>query len=89
MMELEKIQEGLLNSNTLLLKYHEKGVECSFVQEGLVRNNILIKDPVLAEALTSKSVNGIIEGDNLHMLRSNYGWFTLSVRTKRLYQELQ
>lgn len=89
MVELDKIQEGLANSNTLLLKYNEKGVECAFVKEGLVKNNVFIQDQVLAQALSSKSVNGIIEGDNFHTLRSNYGWFSLSVKSKKLYQELQ
>ncbi|WP_242919947.1 hypothetical protein [Pontibacter liquoris] len=89
MKELQKIQEGLANSSTLLLKYNDKGVECSFVKEGLVKDNVLIQDEVLAEALSSKSVNGIIEGDNFVTLRSNYSWFSLSVKSKRLYKELK
>ncbi|MBF9254562.1 hypothetical protein I2I11_14755 [Pontibacter sp. 172403-2] len=89
MRELDSIREGLANSNTLLLKYQDKGVECAFVREGLVKNNILIQDKVLAEALHSKSINGIIEGDNFQTLRNNYSWFSLSVKSKRLYQELQ
>jgi len=89
MKELDTIQEGLANCNTLLLRYQGTGVECAFVREGLVKNNIIIEDQVLAEALRSKSVNGIIEGDNFQTLRSNYSWFSLSVKSKRLYQELQ
>ena len=89
MEELDRIQNGLVNSHTLWLKYRDKAVECSFVREGLVKDNIIIQDQVLAEALNSKSINGIIEGDNLLTLRNNYSWFSLSVRTKRLYQELQ
>ncbi|RAU81787.1 hypothetical protein [Pontibacter arcticus] len=88
MKELEKIQQGLANSNTLVLTYNTKGVECSFVKEGLVKDFLVIEDKIIAEELNGKSVNGIIEGSNFHTLKADYGWFSLRVKSKKLYQEL-
>ncbi|MDX5421817.1 MAG: hypothetical protein LPK14_06160 [Hymenobacteraceae bacterium] len=89
MKELDRIQEGLAKSNLLVYKNEEAGLKCSFVKEGLVVDSFVIKDEVLAEAISAKGMNGIVEGSNLQMLRNNYGWFSLSVKTRKLYKELQ
>jgi len=86
---LDRIKEGLTKSSLLVYKNEPRGLQCSFVKGGLVVDSFVIEDDVLAQAISAKGVNGIVEGSNLQMLRSNYGWFSLSVKTKKLYNELQ
>ncbi|OKL38481.1 hypothetical protein [Pontibacter flavimaris] len=89
MKELERIEKGLKESNTLLYKTDDKGLACSFVNGGLVVDSFVIEDNVIADALAKKGVNGVVEGSNFSMLRSNYDWFSLHVKTKRLYETLK
>ncbi|WP_299758339.1 hypothetical protein [uncultured Pontibacter sp.] len=89
MKELERIEKGLKKSNTLLYKTDDKGLACSFVNGGLVVDSFVIEDGVIADALTKKGMNGIVEGTNFNMLRNNYDWFSLHVKTKKLYETLK
>ena len=89
MKELDRLKEGLGESHVLLYKNEDRGLKCSFVKEGLVVDSFVIEDDVLARALTEKGLNGVVEGSNFQMLRSNYDWFSLSVKTKKLYEELK
>ncbi|MCX2741036.1 hypothetical protein [Pontibacter anaerobius] len=89
MKELERIEKGLKKSNTLLYKTDDKGLACSFVNGGLVVDSFVIEDHVIADALTKKGMNGVVEGSNFNMLRNNYDWFSLHVKTKKLYETLK
>lgn len=89
MKELERIENGLKKSSTLLYKPEEKGLACSFVNGGLVVDSFVVEDHVIAEALSKKGTNGIVEGSNFILLRSNYDWFSLHVKTKKLYETLK
>ena len=89
MKELDRLKEGLGESHVLLYKNEDKGLKCSFVKEGLVVDSFVIEDNVLARALTERGTNGVVEGPNFHMLRNNYDWFSLSVKSKKLYEELK
>ncbi|GAB3204033.1 hypothetical protein ABID22_003257 [Pontibacter aydingkolensis] len=89
MKELDRLKEGLVESHVLLYKNEDRGLTCSFVKEGLVVDSFTIKDNVLAQALSEKGTNGIVEGINFQQLRNNYDWFSLSVKTKKLYEELK
>lgn len=89
MKELDRIKEGLTKSNVLVYKSEDVGLKCSFVKEGMVVDSFVVEDDVLAQALSEKGLHGIVEGSNLQMLRNNYDWFTLSVKTKKLLHELQ
>lgn len=73
----------------MVYKNDDKGLNCSFVNGGLVVDNFVIEDDVLAEALTEKGTQGIVEGSNFEMLRNNYDWFSLSVRSRKLYKTLK
>jgi hypothetical protein len=88
MEELDRLKQGVLEGHTLVYKNEDKGLQCSFVKEGLVVDSFVIEDNVLAGALAAKGINGIVEGSNLQMLRNNYDWFSLSVKSKKLYDEL-
>lgn len=89
MKDLDRLKEGLGASSVLLYKNDDQGLQCSFVREGLVVDSFVIEDDVLANALAEKGTNGIVEGSNFQMLRNNYDWFSLSVKTKQLYKELK
>lgn len=89
MEELDRLQKGLLNSQRLVLKQIDNSLECSFIKEGMVQDNFKVTDEVLISALTKKSRFGVVEGFNFNHLRSNYGWFSLHVKSKKLLQELQ
>ena len=89
MEELDRLKKGLVEGHVVMYKNDDKGLQCSFVKEGLVVDSFTIEDNVLAHALAAKGTNGIVEGSNLQMLRNNYDWFTLSVKTKKLYEELK
>ncbi|PRY09697.1 hypothetical protein CLV24_11834 [Pontibacter ummariensis] len=89
MRELERLQNGLSKSKTLLYKPDQEGLACSFVNGGLVIDSFTIEDGVLADALAKKGVNGVVEGSNFEMLKNNYEWFSLHVKSKKLYQELE
>lgn len=89
MKELDRLKEGLGESHVLLYKNEDRGLECSFVREGLVVDSFVIEDNVLAQALCEKGTNGIVEGINFQMLRNNYDWFSLSVKSKKLYEKLK
>ncbi|MBC5991268.1 hypothetical protein [Pontibacter cellulosilyticus] len=89
MKELDRLKEGLGESHVLLYKNEDRGLKCSFVKEGLVVDSFVIEDDVLAKALAEKGLNGVVEGSNFQMLRNNYDWFSLSVKTKKLYEELK
>ena len=89
MKDLDRLKQGLGESNVLLYKNDDQGLKCSFVREGLVVDSFVIEDDVLANALAEKGTNGIVEGSNFQMLRNNYDWFSLSVKTKKLYKELK
>lgn len=89
MKELERIENGLKKSKTLLYKPKENGLACSFVDGGLVVDSFVIEDNVLADALAKKGVNGVVEGSNFALLRTNYDWFSLHVKSKKLYETLK
>lgn len=89
MKELERIENGLKKSNTLLYKQDNSGLACSFVNGGMVVDSFVVEDNVLAEALAKKGMNGVVEGSDFALLRNNYDWFTLHVKTKKLYEELK
>ncbi len=76
-------------SNTLLYKTNDKGLACSFVNGGLVVDSFVIEDHVIADALAKKGTNGVVEGSTFSMLRNNYDWFSLHVKTKKLYETLK
>ncbi len=76
-------------SNTLLYKPENKGLACSFVNGGLVVDSFVVEDEVIASALSKKGVNGVVEGSNFNMLRNNYDWFSLHVKSKKLYETLK
>jgi len=87
--ELNRLHNGLENSNTLICKNDHKGLKCSFIKEGLVYDSFVVRDEVLAEVLTERGLNGVVEGSNFQVLRNNYDWFSLSVRSRKLYSVLQ
>lgn len=89
MKELERIQNALRHSNTLVIKDREKKVECSFIKEGLVYDNFPIENKVLASALNEASVNGIVEGFNFERLKNSYDWFALRVKSRILLDTLK
>jgi hypothetical protein len=89
MEELDRLKEGLIKSNVLVYKNEDHGLKCSFVKKGMVVDSFVIEDTVLAQALSERGVQGIVEGSNLHVLRNNYDWFSLSVKTKKLLCELK
>lgn len=89
MKELERIESGLNKSKTLLYKPEQQGLACSFVNGGLVIDSFVIEDNILADALARKGMNGIVEGANFEMLKTNYSWFSVHVKTKKLYMELE
>lgn len=89
MEELERLQKGLNNSQKLVLKQFNKVLECSFIKEGMVQDNFVVSDEVLVTALSKKARFGVVEGFNFNNLRSNYGWFSLHVKSKKLLLELQ
>jgi hypothetical protein len=89
MEELDRLKQGLVSGHVLMYKNEDKGLQCSFVKEGLVVDSFVIEDNVLSSALAAKGTNGIVEGSNLQMLRNNYDWFSLSVKSKKLYEELK
>lgn len=88
MEELERLKKGLENSQTMVLKDSENGLNCSFIKYGLVQDNFLVKDEELKNALSQTSVNGIVEGNNFERLRNNYGWLSVRVKTRKLLKEL-
>ena len=65
MKELERIEKGLNKSKTLLYKTDQQGLACSFVNGGLVIDSFVIQDDVLADALSKKGMNGVVEGTNI------------------------
>ncbi|MHA6247506.1 hypothetical protein ACXYMU_06190 [Pontibacter sp. CAU 1760] len=89
MKELERIESGLNKSKTLLYKPEQQGLACSFVNGGLVIDSFVIEDNILADALSRKGMNGIVEGANFEMLKTNYSWFSVHVKTKKLFLELE
>lgn len=89
MKELERIQEALYHSNTLVLKDRERNVECSFIKEGLVYDNFEIENKVLASALQEASLNGIVEGFHFERLKNTYDWFSLRVKSRMLLDALK
>ena len=89
MKELDRIESGLNKSKTLLYKSDKHGLACSFVNGGLVVDSFVIKDDVLADALSRKGFNGVVEGSNFELLKSNYSWFSVHVKTKKLCKELE
>ena len=89
MKELERIENGLNKSKTLLYKSDQQGLACSFVNGGLVIDSFVIQDDVLADALSKKGMNGVVEGSNFELLKSNYSWFSVHVKTKRVYRQLE
>ncbi|WP_161888464.1 hypothetical protein [Pontibacter russatus] len=89
MKELERIEKGLNKSKTLLYKADQQGLACSFVNGGLVIDSFVIQDDVLADALSKKGMNGVVEGTNFELLKSNYSWFSVHVKTKRVYRQLE
>jgi hypothetical protein len=89
MKDLERLENGLNKSNTLLYKPEQKGLACSFVNGGLVVDSFVIENDVLADALSRKGLNGVVEGSNFELLKSNYSWFSVHVKTKHLFQTLE
>jgi hypothetical protein len=89
MEELDRLQKGLQGSQRLVLKQINNTLECSFIKEGIVQDNFMVTDEVLISALTKKGKFGVLEGFNFNNLRTNYGWFSLHVKSKKLLKELQ
>lgn len=89
MEELDRLQKGLQDSHTLVLKPLNNSLECSFIKEGMVQDNFVVTDEVLVTALSQKAKFGVVEGFNFNNLRNNYGWFSLHVKSKKLLLELQ
>lgn len=89
MKELERIENGLNKSKTLLYKSDQQGLACSFVNGGLVVDSFVIEDDLLADALSKKGVNGVVESSNFELLKTNYSWFSVHVKTKKLCRELE
>ncbi|MCC9167455.1 hypothetical protein [Pontibacter harenae] len=89
MEELDRLHKGLENSNTLIFKNHNSGITCSFIKEGLVYDSFDVKDQALADVLTERGMNGVVEGSNFYSLKNNYEWFSLSVKSRKLYSVLQ
>lgn len=88
MEELDRLQNGLFNSQLLVLKPIDNSLELSFIKEGMVQDNFIITDEVLVDALSKKGRHGVVEGFHFNELRNNYGWFSLHVKSKKLLQEL-
>ena len=88
MKELERIENGLNKSKTLLYKSDQQGLACSFVNGGLVVDSFVIEDELLADALSKKGLNGVVEGSNFELLKNNYSWFSVHVKTKKLCRDL-
>jgi hypothetical protein len=89
MEELDRLKKGLNNSQTMLLKYEEQGLKCSFISQGIVKDDFLVQDEDLAVALNKNGLHGVIEGKSFERLRNNYGWFSLHVKSRKLLKELQ
>ncbi|WP_460920398.1 hypothetical protein [Pontibacter brevis] len=64
------------------------GLECAFIDKGFTNKVVLIKDNVLADALLSAGMNGILEGVDFLVFRSTFDKFSLRVKARKLYQEL-
>ncbi|WP_250419010.1 hypothetical protein [Pontibacter deserti] len=73
----------------MLLKNSDNGLNCSFISYGLVKDDFVVKDEDLVDALTQTGPNGIVEGNNFERLRNNYGWFSLRVKSRKLLKELK
>jgi hypothetical protein len=86
--ELNRLHEGLTNSNTLIIKNAVTGLECSFLKDGFEKQVVIIKDDVLAAELSVAGVNGIIEGTDFQVFRNTFDSFSLRVKARKLYQEL-
>lgn len=86
--ELNRLHEGLTNSNTLIIKNAGTGIECYFLKEGFEKQVVIIKDDVLAAELACAGVNGIIEGTDFQVFRNKFDSFSLRVKARKLYQEL-
>lgn len=87
--ELNSLHKGLKNSNTLIIKNTRTGLECSFLKEGFEKQVVIIKDDVLATELSCAGVNGIIEGADFQVFRNTFNNFSLRVKARKLFQELQ
>jgi hypothetical protein len=87
-LELNRLHEGLTNSNTLIIKNAGTELECSFLKEGFEKKVVIIKDDVLAAELSCAAVNGIIEGADFQVFRNTFNSFSLRVKARKLYQEL-
>lgn len=88
MEELERLKKGLENSQTMVIKDSEDGLNCSFIRYGLVQDNFLVKDEELVNVLSETGFKGIVEGNNFERLRSNYGWLSVRVKSRKLLKEL-
>ncbi|MER2997537.1 hypothetical protein [Pontibacter populi] len=88
MEELERLKMGLENSQTMVIKDSEDGLNCSFIRYGLVQDNFLVKDEELVNVLSETGFKGIVEGNNFERLRSNYGWLSVRVKSRKLLKEL-
>ncbi|QCR21454.1 hypothetical protein [Pontibacter sp. SGAir0037] len=89
MRELERLQEGLGKSNMLLLKKTQQGLECIFLREGMAVDSFMVQQGILADALNKTGINGIVEGNNFARLKTDYSWFSLHVKSRALYMQLQ
>lgn len=89
MEELERLKKGLDNSQTMVLKSNPEGLSCSFIKYGLVQDDFTVKDEVLATVLSESGLTGIVEGPSFEYFRSNYGWLSVKVKTRKLLKELK
>lgn len=89
MKDLERIQVNLVKSNTLVMKDKSTGLECIFIREGMEVDHFTIDNDILADALSKTGVRGIVEGNDFRKLKNDYARFSLKVKSKALYQELQ
>ena len=88
MKDLNRLQEGLLNNTTLVIKDLGTSLECSFLKEGLVTNSFVIEEEVLNAIMREKGLNGIVEGVQFATFKNNFKRFTLGVKARRLFNEL-
>ncbi|MEJ8757267.1 hypothetical protein WG947_09690 [Pontibacter sp. H259] len=87
--ELERLRVGLENSQTMVVRESTDGLKCSFIKHGLVQDDFMVKDEVVADVLSESGLTGIVEGKSFEKLRSNYGWFSVRVKSRKLLKELQ
>ncbi|MFT2009889.1 hypothetical protein ACMA1I_14515 [Pontibacter sp. 13R65] len=88
MKELEKLRKGLSVGNILLIKDYGNSLNCIFMKDGLAKLTFNVKDDNLVEALRLKGEHGIVEGANFMSFKNSFDSFSLHVKARKLYEEL-